>query len=212
MQLIDVGIFIIALLLYLISFYMLIRDEKYRKKSLLIYACVYLIVELAVTAMLQFFYINNVVIHNLKRICLISILGPIAYVDCKEYIIPNKFIILGLVYRAVLLPLEILLVGRASLAVILSEVVAAGAIFLAAILCKVCIKNSIGSGDIKLFLVMGLFLSLDGIWGAILFSLFVCFFQVIFLLLTKKKTRKDSIAFGPAMTIGTLLSIFMTGM
>lgn len=212
MQLIDVGIFIIALLLYLISFYMLIRDEKYRKKSLVIYACVYLIVELAVTAMLQFFYINNVVIHNLKRICLISILGPIAYVDCKEYIIPNKFIILGLVYRAVLLPLEFLLVGRASLAVILSEVVAAGAIFLAAILCKVCIKNSIGSGDIKLFLVMGLFLSLDGIWGAILFSLFVCFFQVIFLLLTKKKTRKDSIAFGPAMTIGTLLSIFMTGM
>ena len=98
------------------------------------------------------------------------------------------------------------------MATLLSEVIAAGAIFLATVLCKICIKNSIGAGDIKLFLVMGLFLSLDGIWAAMLFSLVVCFFQVIFLLATKRKTRKDSIAFGPAVTIGTLLSIFMTGM
>lgn len=211
MRLIDIVMFVLTLLFWLISFYLVIRDEKYRNRAVLIYSCIYLAIAFGITAMLQLFYVNNEVIHNLKRICLVSLLGPIAYVDNKECIIPNKFILLGLAYRAALIPLEFLVIGRAALTILLSEAFAAGAIFLAAVLCRLCIRNAIGAGDMKLFLIMGLFLSLDGIWGAILLSLFVCFFQVIFLLLTKKKTRKDSIAFAPAITIGTVVSIFMTG-
>ena len=74
------------------------------------------------------------------------------------------------------------------------------------------IKNGIGFGDMKLFIVMGLMLGLDGIWGAVFLALIVSFLIAAFALITKKKTRKDAIPFGPALVIGTYLSICLSGM
>ena len=64
----------------------------------------------------------------------------------------------------------------------------------------------------KLFIVMGLLLGVRGIWGAMFLSLIVSFFAAIFFLITKKKSKKDEMAFGPALAIGTFLAIFLTGM
>ena len=91
-------------------------------------------------------------------------------------------------------------------------VIAAGALLLASVLCALCLRNSIGFGDMKLFLVMGLMLSLDGIWGAVFLSLVASFFISGYLIITKKKTRKDAIPFGPAIAIGTYLSVCLSGM
>lgn len=73
-------------------------------------------------------------------------------------------------------------------------------------------QGSIGAGDIKLFVVMGLLLGLDGIWSAIFLSLVLSFITAIYFLITKRKGKKDAMAFGPALAIGTWLSIFLTGM
>jgi prepilin signal peptidase PulO-like enzyme (type II secretory pathway) len=74
------------------------------------------------------------------------------------------------------------------------------------------IRNSIGFGDMKLFLVMGLLLGTRGIWGAVFLSLIVIFFISVFALITKRKSRKDLIPFGPALVIGTYLAVYLTGM
>ena len=86
------------------------------------------------------------------------------------------------------------------------------ALLLAAFLCTLLMKNSVGAGDMKLFVVMGLLLGMHGIWGAIFASLIVSFVVAIVLLVSKKKTRKDAIPFGPALVVGTFLSVFLTGM
>ena len=96
--------------------------------------------------------------------------------------------------------------------ILLSEIIAAAALFIAAVLCTLCIKNSIGYGDIKLFIVMGLLLGLTGIWSAIFLSLIVSFVVSVYFLITKKKGRKDLIPFGPALVIGTYLSVCLSGM
>ena len=83
---------------------------------------------------------------------------------------------------------------------------------LAAVLCGVLIKNSVGFGDMKLFVVMGLLLGTQGIWSAVFLSLIVSFIAAVFLLATKRKTKKDAIPFGPALVLGTYLAAYLTGM
>ena len=98
------------------------------------------------------------------------------------------------------------------LSYLLTEVIASAVLFLVAVLCALIVKNSIGGGDMKLFVVMGLLLGLQGTWGAIFLSLIVSFIVAVALLITRKKSRKDAIPFGPALAAGTYLSIFLTGM
>ena len=79
-------------------------------------------------------------------------------------------------------------------------------------LCIKIMKGGIGMGDIKLFSVMALFLSIDGLIPAVIFSFIISFFVAIYSLISRKKTKKDAIPFGPSLLIGTYLSIFLCGM
>ena len=133
-------------------------------------------------------------------------------IDWKPYRIPNRFVLTGLAFRVALVVAELFLDKEYLVGNLVSEVVAALALAVASFLCCICVKNSIGYGDIKLFLIMGLLLGLNGIWSAILMSLVVAFFAAIFLLLTKKKNKKDAVPFAPAIAIGTYLSVILTGM
>ena len=92
-----------------------------------------------------------------------------------------------------------------------NSVVAAAVVFVICILCKCLIKNGIGMGDIKLFMVMGLLQGISGMSGAIFMSMIVAFFGSVGMLIFKKKTRKDNISFGPFILIGTTISMFLAG-
>ena len=114
--------------------------------------------------------------------------------------------------RMIVLVFEMVFERELLASTVISEVIASLALAAAAFLCTLLLKNSIGFGDIKLFIVMGLYLGLNGIWGAVFMALLVSFAVSVVLLLTRKKTRKDMIPFGPAIVIGTYLSVFLTGM
>lgn len=150
-------------------------------------------------------------LERLKRLCMLAVIWPIAYIDYKTYRIPNVFILSGLVCRVLLLLAELLMIGGATGRIVLSEVAAAGALLLAAVLCRLMIKDGIGFGDIKLFILMGLMLGMDGIWTAMFLALAVAFVVSIFVLVTHRKSKKDVIPFGPALVIGIYLSVFLTG-
>lgn len=177
---------------------------------------VYSLICAALTVMIAVFfprfYPSNSGWINIKRMSLLAIIWPIAYIDAKTYRIPNKFILLGLICRGVILIFEIFMGHKEVWITLLSEAIAAGALLVASLLCVLVVKNGIGFGDMKLFAVMGLLLGTEGIWGAIFMALIVSFFIAVIALLTKKKTRKDAIPFGPAIVIGAYLSVCLSGM
>lgn len=181
-------------------------------QSAWIYSAICVALTVTIAVFFPQMYPNNSIWVNVKRMVLLSVIWPIAYIDYKTLRIPNLFVIYGLACRVIILIFEILLGHSYVWQVLLSEAVAAGALLLAALLCALIIKNGIGFGDMKLFIVMGLMLGLEGIWGAVFLALVVSFFIAVYVLITKKKTRKDAIPFGPALVIGTYLSVCLSGM
>lgn len=211
MQVQEWSLVVIALLMCGVSCYLLVRDQGKMSKAMIVYSILSTIVVIGITITLFTIYEENTFVFNLKRIGILSILWVVAYIDYKEYRIPNSFVILGFVYRVLIIMPELLL-EEEFVRNIIAEGIAVVALLLATGLCRLMIKNAIGAGDMKLFMVMGLLLGLDGIWSAVFMSLIVSFFIAVFLLATKKKSRNDNIPFGPAIALGTYLSIFLTGM
>lgn len=207
----NIFVILTSIILCGISFYLLIRKKESKTKLLIVYMIASFILVVGLAVMLQFFYVGNALYTNMRMIALVSIMAPIAYVDFTELRIPNEYVIIGIVYWILSIFVEILCGSQFIWMNIISSLIAATALFIAALLCRVCIKGSIGAGDIKLFMVMGLLLELDGIWSAIFLSLVISFIVAVFLLAAKKKNRTDAMAFGPALAIGTWLSIFLTG-
>lgn len=216
---------IVTVVLCAVSFLLLVRDasetklkeglpetEKVITKSMVIYSVIMVVVTIAASVLFCTLYKDNSLLTSIKRMALLCVLWPIAYIDFRSYRIPNVFILLGLSCRVVIFPFELLFDSDEVWTTLLSDVIAAAALFLAALLCSLCIKNSIGYGDIKLFIVMGLLLGLTGIWSAIFLALILSFIASLYLLITKKKGRKDTIPFGPALVIGTYLSVCLSGM
>lgn len=224
----NVILLVLTVLLCGISFYLLVRDLKLHpngkevsvevsykdvfQKKVIIYSVIMVVITIGAAVLYCIYYQDNSIFTNIKRLALLCLIWPLAYIDYTTFRIPNAFIIFGLVLRVAIFPFELLFSTGSVWMTLLSEVIASAALFIAAILCSIFVKDSIGFGDIKLFIVMGLYLSLDGIWGAIFLSLIVSFFVSLFLLVTKKKGRKDAIPFAPAIVVGTYLSVCLTGM
>lgn len=187
------------------------KDGKPRG-SLVIYSVIMIVTAVGVSLFITDFYIDNTFLFTLKRVILLALLWPVAYTDLTAYRIPNLFIVAGIVARAAVLAAEFCWERDTLLSCLATEVIAGAVLFLVAALCTLIVKNSIGGGDMKLFVVMGLLLGLQGTWGAIFLSLIVSFIVAVVLLVTGKKSRKDAIPFGPALAVGTYLSIFLTGM
>ena len=160
---------------------------------------------------LPIFNPENTVWFSMKRIALLSILWPVAYMDFKSLRIPNIFILAGLAYRIIALPFELVFEPADIWRSAGADLIAAAVLGVSTFLCGLVVKNSIGLGDVKLLIVMGLLLGLTGIWSAIFVSLFISFAISIILLITKKKKRKDVIPFAPSIMLGTYISVFLTG-
>lgn len=188
------------------------QQQKKQDRGALWYSAVMSLLAMGIAVMMCTVYRENQFLFSLKRLCLIAVIWPAAYVDYKTYRIPNSLIGAGLTMRLVIFMLELFSYGSQAWYILLSELIAAGAVFLAMVLCNMMVKNSIGFGDMKLFILMGLMLGSEGIWGAVFLSLVIEFVMAAILLLRKKKGRKDVIPFGPAIVAGTYLSVFLTGM
>ncbi len=146
---------------------------------------------------------------EVRALSLMALMWPLAWIDLETYRIPNPFIVMGLIVRVFFFLCELNALGRPAWFGLLTDMIAVTVLLLAAVLCNLLIKKSVGFGDMKLFAVMGLLLGLDRIWEAIFYSLIISFFVALFLLVTKKKTRKDTIPFGPALVVGTFVSVLI---
>lgn len=207
-----------------ISFLFLLRDrdenlpeekrasEKRVPNGVLLYSGIMVLA----TVGISLYYAANLTgkdaVSALKSVLLLCVIWPVAYIDFRTYRIPNAFILLGLGCRAVLIPFELVNGWNHFAVSAVSELIAAAALLIASGLCLLCLPGSVGAGDMKLFAVMGIFLGLEKIWLPIFMSLIVAFIIAVYLLVTKKKNRKDAIPFGPAIVLGTYISVCLMGM
>lgn len=164
-----------------------------------------------VVAMLCLFYERDI-LFVIKHIIVLALLCPICLIDYREKRIPNFLIIIGLCARVAILLVEMLVSFAEIKHIIISDLLATLIIAGFTLLFIFISRGGIGAGDFKLFIVMALLLGQPGIYYALFFSFFVSFIVAIFLLITKKKGRKDSIAFGPMVLCGTVLSMIVSGM
>ncbi len=175
---------------------------------------IYLISIIVLSVFLTIFFnrvYSDKIIYQLKSLILVLILFPIAVIDFKVNKIPNQLILFALGLRVIIYIVEYINYPMEIMNIIKSDLLGAFIIGGFFFLLLLIFKNSIGMGDVKLFVVMGLYLGFFGILNAVFYSLIVSFFVSVSLLITKKKGKRDTIAFGPSILIGTVISIILMG-
>ncbi len=213
-------ILIASVITNLISSYLLFTEKALAKedgeivisKAAKVYIILFFIINIVIALLFCFYYKAESAVYVCKRIALLSIMWPLGYIDFKAYKIPNRYILLGLMYRGLILAVELLIGDTYLIGTLVSEAIAVAAMIIVSLLCFVFVKNAIGFGDIKLFIVMGLCLGLQSIWNAMFLSMIITFVIAVILLITKKKSKKDFLPFGPMLMAGTYISILLTGM
>jgi len=151
------------------------------------------------------------VIPQVKLLSLVLVMFPIAAIDFRIQKIPNQLLIAALIIRIMIYIAEFIVSAPAAFNVLKDNLLGAIVIGVFFWVILLVFKNSIGMGDIKLFVVMGLY---QGLWGAInsiFFSLLVSFVLSAGLLITRKKGRKDTISFGPSILLGTIIAMGLAG-
>jgi len=164
----------------------------------------------------KFLIFNEFLIFNFETITyflyllIISSLLIIIFVyDLKHFIIPDKII-----YPAIIIALifNFSPYGRSPAGgqfIIHNSIFAAfGAAIFFLIIVLVSRGKWMGIGDIKLAFLMGLLLGFPCILVALFFSFLIGAIIGIGLILTKRKTMKSEVPFGPFLVIGTFIALF----
>lgn len=195
-------------------------DELERKKAhafskpcatRVIFLMIMLAVLCGISVSLTLIFPANSLVHNIKLICLLGILFVAANVDFRQQIIPNFLILFGLALRTVFWIVELINSYTNFIKIFKNNLVACLIVVLFFVVGVLLVKSGIGMGDIKLMLIMCLFQGFYGVVSSLFCSLFVAFIYAVVVLILKKKTKKDSVAFAPAILIGTVASVFLTG-
>lgn len=143
---------------------------------------------------------------KILRYCLLmGALVLIGYRDHKEKIIPNRWLLYLAGIRVILFAVEsvcypALIIENVKF--ILGGAAASGLLLFAA---YVISRHGIGVGDIKLFIVIGMYIGSQRTYIVILASLLIAACYSAVKMIRKRLTAKDEIAFAPFIAIGTTI-------
>ncbi|MDG5815584.1 prepilin peptidase [Chitinispirillales bacterium ANBcel5] len=176
---------------------------------------IYPLIEITTSAtLITLFYFSGLsldqswpdIVITLFKIVSILLFIPIAVIDLKHYIIPDRFTIpfLIIAFSISFLPGNI-----TPMQSFLGIVAGGGSLFAMGLLGQYVFKkgDSMGGGDVKLMAYLG------ALWGAqialmgIVFGAFLGSVAGIFLILTNKLNDDNKIPFGPFLLSGTLVAI-----
>ncbi len=147
---------------------------------------------------------------NLLKLSLaLVILTGCACVDGIEHRIPN-FLSGALALSALALLAAGFLTGQTGAFGYLQSSLFAAAVTAACLVVgAVLSRQGIGAGDIKLLAALGLMGGVTIVGGTIFFAMLPCALVSAGLLITKKKTMREAIPFGPFLLIGYMLTIWI---
>ena len=124
----------------------------------------------------------------------------IIYKDFKEHIIPNKINLLLLIAGVVVAVIDYSNLWSHLLGFLVLGIT---------MLLLAVVTKGFGMGDVKYIFVIGLILGLQQGGYALLIGFMLGGIISAILLMLKKVSKKDRIAFGPYLVLGALLSFFI---
>ena len=161
---------------------------------------------LTATLTLILFYLFNLAPIFFIYTILCYLLIPITFIDIDHLIIPDSFIVFGLIILAIItitgytpIDLKDSLSGAFLFSAFLYSIGFVGE--------KILKKEAMGGGDIKLGLVLGGFLGFKISILTLYLSFIVAGIIILFGLVTKKMNIKKTIPFGPYLALGTVISL-----
>ena len=188
-------------------------EDHYESRDLRKANIVIMVLLIAISGFIAAYRIMQLV-SNLLGICkmfvaLLCMIGA-ACVDFREKRIPNFFPLTMALAAVVMLALEVILQQDGAIAYVTSSVAATVACALLLVLASILTKDGIGAGDIKLICALSLLGGIYVIMGTLFFGVIACSVAAIVLLLSKKKTLKGSVPFGPFLLLGFFASIILS--
>ena len=175
----------------------------------------YSIISIVLSVIASLFYIflykQNDAMQTVKTLTLLAVLFPVAYFDYIFYKIPNKILKYAVIVRAAELIPEALIYRKEMAGVLIDVGITLAVLFLICMVCNLIIRGAMGMGDVKLLLVMGLYLGSAKFILAILVVLILAFFAAIYFVASGKKTKKDIMPFAPYILAGTYLAVILLG-
>ena len=182
-----------------------------KRKKILIYCFLSILSGIGLTILFHYIYHYNTLIMNIRLLTLMMLLFPIAWVDYQKHIIPNKLILFGMILRIPYMLIEMTLYTESFVPMVKDIFYAIIFVLIMFIICAVVIKTGIGMGDIKLLAMIGLYQGFSGMFSSLFMSLTIAFIIAIVLLISRRKKKQDMMPFAPALLLGTLISIAITG-
>ena len=147
----------------------------------------------------------DISLQTLEYILFASLLLGCAFADLEGYMIPDRFILAGIILRPVFL-----LLGQEPISAwinsILGGACVAGALLLIVLVYEKLHKvEAMGGGDIKLLFVTGLYLG----WQLNILCLFLaCILGILFgLIANRKKDSQTLFPWGPAITAAAIVTL-----
>lgn len=159
----------------------------------------HLFIEIMAGILFLLFYIVEKDLTLYRDLILIMVLMTISIIDYKKYIIPDVFVVIGLLnylFYIYLIKSDLLnnLINNLIMIVII--------ILIVLTMNKLLKKESMGMGDIKLLMMVFLYFDLKE-------NLYLIIIACIIGLLICLKIKKDRIPFGPCISISTIIMLFI---
>lgn len=148
------------------------------------------------------------VINRLKMVISLICITGAACNDYREQRIPNIFPFTMVVSGVILLAVGYFVSQNGAVAYIVSSITATFFVIAGMAIAAVLTKKGIGIGDIKLLGAVALTGGVYTVGSTMFFGMIACFIVAVVLLLSKKKTMKESLAFGPFIFVGYIISIY----
>lgn len=150
-----------------------------------------------------FAFLSLNIISTIILTLIICITSSAAVIDEKYRVIPNP-------YCAAILLLSLVYIISCDVKNFYLHIISFIIIFVVFFLISTMLKKGIGAGDAKLFAALSLSLVPTQLPVFMLFAFVSAFIAVVCLLVTKRKTLQDSIAFSAYILIGILSTYVMS--
>lgn len=147
------------------------------------------------------------VLNVTKLAVALVLLTGSACVDYIEHRIPNFFSGTLALLAVTLLTAAFSTEPETALEYVISSVFAVVVSVACLTLGSILSHQGIGFGDIKLIGALALMGGVYIVGGTLLFSMLLCAVASVFLLITKKKTMKEAIPFGPFILVGYMMTL-----
>ena len=145
--------------------------------------------------------------YLIRAVILCSFLPLIAMIDRRERIIPNHLLLWMFIYWG--LAVLIHLLHRGLDTHFLMDSLVGGLIGATPLLARLICRGGIGMGDIKLFILIGLYVGKENILRAMFLSLVTALVYILAMRIRRKIGRREELSFGPYIAMGTMLMVFM---